>query len=191
MTLLFFDTETTGLVDFKAAPEADHQPHILQLGCLLTDNGGQELTTIDLLIQSPVLCAAEATAVHGITTDMSLEYGVSPLVAAHLFLDLLNQADRIVAHNLSYDQAIMRSLFSRYGLTEHLPSLKDKPGDCTMLLSTSICKIPGPRGFKWPKLSEAYEYFFQETFENAHSAIADVRACKRIYFMLHNRVALS
>ena len=34
---------------------------------------------------------------------------------------------------------------------------------CPMLLSTNICKIPGPRGFKWPKVEEAYEFYFGKT----------------------------
>ena len=34
---LFYDTETTGLPDFKAPSEAQHQPHIVQLAALLVD----------------------------------------------------------------------------------------------------------------------------------------------------------
>ncbi len=40
--ILFYDTETTGLVDDRAPPEAAHQPHFVQLACLLTENDGQE-----------------------------------------------------------------------------------------------------------------------------------------------------
>lgn len=36
---------------------------------------------------------------------------------------------------------------------------------CPMKLSTNICKIPNPRGlgFKWPKVQEAYDFFFGKT----------------------------
>jgi DNA polymerase-3 subunit epsilon len=36
--------------------------------------------------------------------------------------------------------------------------------DCPMLLSTNICKIPSPRGrgYKWPKVQEAYDFFFPD-----------------------------
>lgn len=36
--------------------------------------------------------------------------------------------------------------------------------DCPMLLSTDVCKIPSPRGrgYKWPKVQEAYDFFFPE-----------------------------
>jgi len=32
--------------------------------------------------------------------------------------------------------------------------------DCPMKLSTDICRLPGPRGFKWPKVEEAHKHFF-------------------------------
>lgn len=32
-----------------------------------------------------------------------------------------------------------------------------------MKLSTNICQLPGNRGFKWPKVPEAYEFFFGKT----------------------------
>lgn len=36
---------------------------------------------------------------------------------------------------------------------------------CPMKLSTNICKIPHPTygGFKWPKVQEAYDFFFGKT----------------------------
>jgi hypothetical protein len=51
-----------------------------------------------------------------------------------------------------------------------------------MLSSTGICKIPKKQGYKWPKLSEAYQHFFGEELKDAHDALVDVMACKRIYF---------
>lgn len=36
--------------------------------------------------------------------------------------------------------------------------------DCPMLISTDICKIRGKRGgYKWPKVQEAYDFFFGKT----------------------------
>ena len=36
--------------------------------------------------------------------------------------------------------------------------------------------------FKNPKLQEAYEHFFGEQFDNAHSAMADTKACMKVYW---------
>ncbi len=38
--------------------------------------------------------------------------------------------------------------------------------DCPMILSTNICKLPavgGRSGYKWPKVEEAYKFFFPES----------------------------
>ena len=42
----------------------------------------------------------------------------------------------------------------------------------------------GFREPKTPKLVEAYTHFFGKSFANAHSAMADVRACKEVFFRL-------
>lgn len=31
---------------------------------------------------------------------------------------------------------------------------------CPMLISTNICKLPGRYGYKWPKVEEAYKFFY-------------------------------
>ena len=57
-------------------------------------------------------------------------------------------------------------------------------------MTTPICKMPptpkmlaaGFDKFKMPKLIEAHQHLFGEGFDKAHDAMADVMACKRIYF---------
>lgn len=34
---------------------------------------------------------------------------------------------------------------------------------CPMLASTPICKLPGRRGYKWPKAEEAFKHFYPES----------------------------
>lgn len=41
MGYLFFDTETTGLPDTRMPPEWEGQPHICQLGAIMTDEQGR------------------------------------------------------------------------------------------------------------------------------------------------------
>ena len=56
-----------------------------------------------------------------------------------------------------------------------------------MMASSFVLKLPGRFGnsYKWPKLSEAYETLVdEEGFEGAHDAMADVRACRAVYYKL-------
>ena len=64
--------------------------------------------------------------------------------------------------------------------------------DCTAKLATPICKIPptakmvaaGFNKFKTPNLGEAYRHFTGNELVNAHSAMADVMACRDVYFAI-------
>jgi DNA polymerase III subunit epsilon len=51
---------------------------------------------------------------------------------------------------------------------------------------TDICCLPSPwgKGYKWPKLHEAHRHCFGKEFEDAHDALADVRACAKVFFWL-------
>ena len=191
MIILFFDTETTGLYDFKARPEAEHQPYLVQLGAILCDGEtGEEFSSLDLLSMVSIEIPFEASSIHGITNDITEAFGLAPEQILIPFINLFIKADLIVGHNLEYDLSIISTAVSRTLESTGLhgfdvkKAVSGKKTFCTMLKSTNVCKIQGPRGNKWPKLIEAYRFFFNEDFEKAHSAISDVRACKRIYFKM-------
>jgi DNA polymerase III subunit epsilon len=187
--ILFFDTETTGFYDFKAPVGDPKQPYLVQLAAMLTEDDGKEINSISCVItpdeyEIPV----GASNVHGITTARAREVGVNVRPVLSIFGYMASNADRLVAHNVDYDLAVMNTQFLRQ---KSAFSLDDGPEPfCTMRSTTDICKIPhanqrpGPVQYKWPKLQEAYKHFFDEEFEGAHDALADVRACKRIYFHL-------
>lgn len=59
-----------------------------------------------------------------------------------------------------------------------------------MKASTEFCKIPGPYGYKWPKLEELYKILFNESF-NAHNALDDIRATARCFWELKNKNVIS
>jgi len=50
--------------------------------------------------------------------------------------------------------------------------------------ATHYCRLPGPRGYKWPTLAELHMELFNEPLEGAHHALVDTRACARCYFEL-------
>nr|WP_299241463.1 hypothetical protein [uncultured Halomonas sp.] len=40
--ILFFDTETTGLPDWKVPSDSEHQPHLVQLAAVLADDDARQ-----------------------------------------------------------------------------------------------------------------------------------------------------
>lgn len=178
--ILFFDTETTGKADFNADPDAPHQPRLVQLGAILTDDTGKETATVDLVIKPDGFEIPEgASSIHGITTEIARVCGVEEIAATHVFDQLLMASEMLVAHNCDFDRLIMAR-----GSKIRAKRMKQATF-CTMQAMTPICKLPGNYGdYKWPKLIEAYRHAFGRDLDGAHDAMADVRACKEIYFWL-------
>lgn len=50
-----------------------------------------------------------------------------------------------------------------FGFMEDRGFVFPKKLACPMKLSTDICKIPSSRGYKWPKVQEAWDFFFGKT----------------------------
>jgi DNA polymerase III epsilon subunit-like protein len=87
----------------------------------------------------------------------------------------------LVAHNMQFDEKILGAELLRAGY----PNVVDaKNRRCTMQAATNYCRLPGPYGFKWPTLQELHLKLFNESFDGAHRALVDVRACARCYFEL-------
>lgn len=181
--ILFFDTETTGKADFRAAPGAKHQPRLVQLGAILAAEDGKEMSAINLIIKpKDYEIAAEAAAIHGITTAIATGYGVDMEDALRIFAEFCRKPQQVVAHNITFDLLIARGEFIRAGIDDPFEGSKTF---CTMHAMTDHCQLPGNYGdYKWPKLQEAHKYAFGKEFDGAHDANADVRACAAIYFWL-------
>lgn len=190
--ILFIDTETTGMLNFKAPADHPSQPHLVQFAAILTldqDITGEfsGIVALPLGVEIP----PEATAVHGITTERVRGGSVSRKAALDLLDDLAMSATRIVAHNADFDCGVIACLYQREGRVG-CPFAGSKlvglyaDRYCTMKASTDLCKLPGPYGYKWPKLIELHQHLFNEGFDKAHDALADVRACMRCYFKLQD-----
>lgn len=181
---LFFDTETTGLVNFGIPEDDDRQPRLVQLGMMLTTDQGRVVESHGMIVRPDGYEIPEVVAnIHGINTQMAMEFGYTHKFVMSAFAELISKADEVIAHNIKFDMPVVKAELKRLGhiLVERAPRF------CTMLASTSICQIPKNKlssagGYKWPKLSEAYWFFFEEELKDAHDALTDVMACKRIYF---------
>ncbi|MCK5211315.1 3'-5' exonuclease [Candidatus Parcubacteria bacterium] len=187
---LFFDTETTGLPRNWQAPleDLDNWPRLVQLAWLLTDENGKEVECSNRIIKPEGFIIPEgAAAVHGISTARAHEEGILLNTALKEFTNAVDEAKILVAHNMSFDEKIMGAELLR---KKHEHKLFDKPKICTMHSSTDFCQIQSALrvdngyGYKWPKLIELHQKLFDEEFEGAHDALADVKACARCFFEL-------
>lgn len=184
---LFLDTETTGLpLDWKAPiGQLDNWPRIVEIGWILTDKDGNEIES-DTFILKPdsFKIPADASAIHGITTEIAIEKGQDRIEILKKIADLLNKATVLVAHNIDFDKKVVHAEFIRYNIKSNIHKI-DKL--CTKELTTDYCKLSGRYGYKWPTLEELYEKVFSTSLISSHSALGDVKACKDCFFELVNR----
>jgi DNA polymerase-3 subunit epsilon len=188
---LFYDTETTGLPDWKNPSEEESQPHLVQLAALLADMDEKKIIqSMDVIIKPDGWeIPDEVSEVHGITSELAEMVGIPEEQALDMFLSLWDGRDRI-SHNKTFDQRIIRIATKRYCDEEIIEAWADKDSHhCTMLQAKPIMQLlPMNRyGFKSPRLSEAYKFFTGNELENAHTAMADAQACLEIYFAMKER----
>lgn len=199
-TLLFYDTETTGLPDFKAPSDAAHQPHITQIAALLTDEAGNKLASLDLLVRPDGwTIPPDLQELTGITMERAEQGGVPELVALSAFEALWRRASLRIAHNESFDARILRIGFKRFADICDPDEWKGGPAACTQVLSTPILKLPptekmkaaGRNHHKSANLREAYEFFTGKPLSGAHNAMIDVIGVKAVWFAIQERNAVA
>lgn len=184
---LFFDTETSGKYDFRSSHTAQHQPDLVQLAALLTDEEFNVMGEINVIVEPMSWVISEEVAkIHKITHDMAKSVGVPRKVALAMFNHLVKHADNLIAHNLNFDFNVMLGQFHKEGAHHRMASCRKI---CTMLVATPILKLP--KGwvsnriddqYKWPKLEEAYAYYFDGArFDGAHNAMVDVLALSKVF----------
>ena len=185
MIIMPFDTETDKLPDWKIPSDDPSQPHLVQLAALLVDADGQELESMDVIIRPDGWEwdeNNEAFKVHGITVERAMDEGIAEQDALEMLLSIYSKAQRRVAFNSTFDNRILRIAMKRYfgdgeEKAEIMRSWKEDKDKyyCAMINARKVM------GGKQPKLAEAYKYFTGEDLEGAHNAMADTRACLRVY----------
>lgn len=184
---LIFDTETTGLPKRWNAPitDTDNWPRCIQIAWQLHDANGNLVEHQDYLVQPDGFnIPYDAEQIHGISTALAQQDGISLAEVLEKFNVALSKARFVVGQNVGFDVNIMGAEFYRMSVDNPLQELPvlDTCTEETALL----CKIPGGRGgkFKLPTLTELHEYLFNEPFGEAHNATADVEATTRCFLEL-------
>lgn len=195
MKKLTYDTETTGLPIWGSPSEHPDQPRIISLAADLHDETGRTFGALNVLIKPDGWTVPdEITALTGISTAMCEAYGVPMADVLPVFMRMHAQADERIGHNESFDMRMIRIELMRdlsFG-----PSPADEwkaaPAYCTMGNCIKIVNLPpsakmvaaGKKTPKSPNLSEAYKHFTGLDIIDAHSAWADVQACKAVYLAI-------
>ena len=193
--ICFFDTETTGLPLFRDPSDDPRQPHIVDICALLYTPQGELVDSFEALVKPDGwVIPDDVAAIHGITTEMALAEGIPEMEALGGFLQIYERAGLRVAHNVSFDDRIMRIAIKRFIGEQAADEYKAVPSFCTCLNSTAIVKCPPTekmiragrgRQFKQPTVAEALRHFTGEELVGGHRARPDTEACARVYFSLN------
>jgi len=186
---LVFDTETTGLPKNFNAPISDTEnwPRVVQIAWQLHDEWGNLLEQKDFIIR-PVgfNIPFKSESIHGISTELASMVGEELEDVLYFFQKSLQKAKFIVGHNVNFDINVVSAEFYRTGQEVSI----DKPILDTCTEHTALLlQLPGGKGgkYKLPTLTELSEYLFDETFEEAHNASADVESTARCFLELIRR----
>lgn len=174
---LIFDTETNGKPQDNGAAmtDLDKWPRITELGWQLYDANEQLIHEASHLIYPDnwTIPLDKFFTDNGMNDARSYQFGVPIRQVLDEFHGIVNQAKYMVAHNMQFDQNVLGSECLRYGVKFANRPIKV----CTM---TQQAARPG----RWPSLTDLHKYLFIEGFGGAHNALADVKACARIFFEL-------
>lgn len=174
MRTFIFDTETTALVE-NSLLALDRQPQIIEFYGAVLSGGGSILGELEFFCDPGRPIPEEVTRITGIETkDVK---GEPPFSArADSIIATVESCEVVVAHNLSYDMAVVDFELRRLGRSLKWPRRR-------------ICTVEATEHLKGHRLnlSALHEYLFGEPFSGAHRARVDVAALIRCYNELINR----
>ena len=175
MKHLVFDTETTG-IPRNSIRAADKQPRIIEITVAVWDDVADTVFMLNAMFNPGIPIPPVVTKVTGITDAMVKDSRIFHGEEALAFRNLIESADVVVAHNLSFDKLMIDSEFER--ANERKP--KWPRGVCTVEATEHL------NGFRM-KLDQLHYMLFGTYIEGAHRSKADVEALLRCYQELIRR----
>ncbi len=174
--MIVFDTETTNLTSPEAAP-IEQQPRIIELAAIALDDKLKEVRRFEFLCNPKMPIPLESIKITGITNEMVK--GAPPFVAFLPDLTDFFLGERtVVAHNLSFDLAILRYELQRLGKVTAFPWPPDQW--CT------VEKTVAMHGYRM-KLGDLYKELTGKEHREAHRAMADVEVLVEVVRALRKR----
>ena len=176
MKLFFFDTETTGL-----NPETDRIIQFWAIFWTLDEETWifHEERIINQYIKIDEEIPEQASNVHHIYKKDLEPFGYIQDYIKE-FVAYMTKADYLIGHNVDYDRKMFMGEIMRCGSVGFNPN--DHKRFDTMMSTVELVNWPGGR---WPRLSQLYRFLFGKDFDNAHDAMADIRATKDCFLELY------
>lgn len=189
MNVICFDTETTGLFDYRKPADADGQPRMIQIAASLFDADRSLITSLSSLIKPDGWEMDDALAEklgHGLNHAKLEAEGIPVRDALDQWNEMQQRADMIIGFNVAFDLKVIRGELRRADLPDQYG---EKETFCVMHACTPLCRIPPTAAMlatnrktrKTPNLAEAVETLLGEKVEGAHNANADCVATYRLF----------
>lgn len=176
MKYLILDTETTGLFKNCELP-LGQQPRVIEFFGHIVSDDGEVHEELEFIVDPGIPISEEITKITGIKPE---DVAGKPrfLTEEGRVRAIIGRADAIVAHNLSYDWAVINTELKRAG-TE----------DKVKWPVTRICTVQETEWIKGHRmnLSMLHEHLFGKPFTGAHRARVDVAATTRCFLELKAR----
>ena len=198
MKIIVFDTETTGLPNGRPSIyDSKKWPYIIQLSYILYDTAKNKiLINHDHIIKIPehAELTEKSVSMHGISREISQRRGIPIKEAIELFNICVQQAEIVIAHNMTFD----KNLFIVECIRNKIRSAftKDKIFFCTMKESVDLCNIlvksekNGEMYQKFPTLSELHIKLFNKEPKGTHNSLVDIIICLRCYMKMFKNIDL-
>jgi len=176
MTIIVYDTETTGLLSVSAAP-TEFQPYLIDLYAIKLDTDLQVIDTISIRMKPPVMIPAEASKVNGIYDKdvidcLPFTYWYSTIATFFVGSEIA------VGHNIMYDKMILWYELTRMGkqLNFSWPMRDiDTVEVCSQQLGHRL------------NLTDMHLWLFNEGFDLAHTVDADCKITMKCFIKMISR----
>ena len=172
MNILVFDTETNGF------PTGGVQPRIIQIAWQVYTPEEELLYECCSLIKPDGWTVPDKKfwIENNLSTERCEKEGNPMTMLLDIFCSDVKSygVEIMVAHNLDFDAPILAAEMGIYG------KIADRKLKKVCTMKSSAAHFGG----KWPKLIELHNRLFNISFEGAHDALADVKACAKCYFEL-------
>lgn len=175
MIAMVFDTETSGLVKNSLVP-LNGQPSVIEFfGQLVDSEDGRIIKELEFFCDPGFTIDPVITRITGITAEQLVSEKPFNHYSAAV-REMINESEAVVAHNLSFDMAIIDYACAR---------CNDKP----LWPERRICTVEQTEWMKGHRLSLSalHEELFGEPFAGAHRARVDVQALTRCFLELVKR----